>query len=94
VGTPAPDHFIVEPKKENIMAKETVPVAVIVYPDGTTYFFAVEDGEDAATHAGTCLEKWRGRNSEKYKDTDVFGAVTSIRMLKSEYGRIPARANF
>lgn len=79
-----------------------VSVTVLIFPDGGTHWFKNKPvykdmPNENLEYIRKCAKIWNERNRAKYDgfgDFDLIGAVASVRMLREDFDKIPATADF
>lgn len=75
--------------------QEVIPVSVINFPDGSTLYLDMRKEKKGQKSENLeriqkCVDIWKSENEKKYKDTSVCSAISSIRMLRSDFDSLPA----
>jgi len=81
-----------------------IEVAVIIFPDGNTHHFKTkpvfkDQANKNIAYIQDCIEKWFKANRAKYELRGIdlnqlSNAVATIRMLESDFEKIPATSEF
>jgi len=69
-----------------------IDVVVIIFPDGGTLH--LEQKNKPEKQIERCFDIWKIKNKNRYKNLNVTSAVAFIKMLKSDFDKIPVNMKY
>ena len=69
-------------KVSNLNLNDIIPVTVLLFPDGNTYWFGSEMGSE---HASKICSLWKSKSDNKYQNEDLMMCMATLKMFEDDY---------